>query len=292
MKFRARISVLQAFAMTILGVLHAGQGAAEERIERLHWEEATAIKIPVSDDLVELGHRTYETRCIICHGKEGKGDGLASAYLETKPRNFTSGIFKYRTTPQASFPLDLDIFRAITVGFPIYGMPSFQYLSARERWGLVYYVKQLTENGFRKNLEEDGSLEPGEIDEITDDILKPDKPLVVGEGPEWTDAAVAEGRQIYAELECARCHGETGMGDGPSAEDLKDDWGNAIQPVPFALNRYYMKAGGRPRDIVRVLKTGVGGTPMPMYDGRGEEDYWKLAYYVLELHRKSAEMDK
>lgn len=292
MKFRARISVLEAFAMTILGVLNAGQGAAEERIERVYWEKATAIKIPVSSDLVELGRATYNTRCVICHGKEGQGDGFASAYLDTKPRNFTSGIFKYRTTPQASFPLDVDIFRTITVGFPIYGMPSFHYLSARARWGLVYYLKELTEDGFRESLAEDGELKPAEIEEILEDRLKPDKPLRVGEGPAKTDRAIADGRKVYEALGCAKCHGDTGMGDGPSAGELKDDWGNEIKAVPFALNRYYMKAGGRPRDIVRVLKTGVGGTPMPMYERANEDDYWNVAYYVLELASERTEKNK
>lgn len=271
------------------------RGGAESvnTIERLYWEDAAAIKIPVSNDLVELGRATYNTRCLICHGKEGKGDGLASNYLGTKPRDFTQAVFKYRSTPQTSFPRDEDLFRSISVGFPIYGMPSFHYLSDRQRWGLVYYVKKLTKNGFREFLledEEDPDLD--EIDEILAEKLTSGKPFDVGVAPEWTDRAVAEGKDVYEALACAKCHGETGMGDGPSALDQQDIWGNDLSPVPFALNGYFMKAGGRPRDIVRVLMTGVGGTGMPRYETESQDDYWKLAYYILQLSRERSEKDK
>lgn len=268
----------------------SNHSAAEsgERIERLHWEEAGAITIPVSGDLIELGRATYNTRCLICHGKNGGGDGLAAAYLDTKPRNFTRIIFKYRSTPQGSFPHDTDLFRSITVGFPIYGMPPFSYLSERERWGLVYYVRKLSEDGFRKDRKADG-LDPDLIDTIVRDRLASGKSLDVGKAPEWSDQAVARGKRVYEEYRCAACHGETGMGDGPSAADQQDTWGNDISPVPFALNPYFMKAGGRPRDIVRVLMTGVGGTGMPMYQPEQPDDLWNLAYYVLQLSRDRSE---
>jgi cytochrome c oxidase cbb3-type subunit 2 len=261
----------------------------QSTIERLHWEDAIAIKIPVSDDLVELGRRTYNTRCLICHGQEGYGDGLAADYLDTKPRNFTKAIFKYRTTPQGSFPRDEDLFRSISVGFPIYGMPSFHYLSARRRWGLVYYVKTLTEKGFRKALEENEDVEPDEVNEILAEKLRPGKPVDVGQAPAETAVAVAVGKNVYEELSCAKCHGDTGMGDGPSSDDMVDEWGNKLRAVPFAANPYFMKAGGRPRDIVRVLMTGVGGTGMPRFDRQNQDDYWKLAYYVLQLARERSE---
>ncbi len=289
MKLTAPITVSAILVIAVLGVSGARGGNGAGKIERLHWEEATAIKIPFSDDLVELGRATYHTRCLICHGKEGMGDGPAADYLDTKPRDFTMATFKYRSTPQGSFPRDEDLFRSVTVGFPIYGMPSFRYLSARERWGLVYYVKNLTEDGFRMSLEEDGDMEPDDVKEILDERLKPGKPINVGNAPENNDDAVAEGKKVYMDLRCAMCHGETGMGDGPSAEGQQDIWGFRLTPVPFALNPYFMKAGGRPRDIVRVLMTGVGGTGMPRFETQDQDDYWKLAYYVLQLSRERSE---
>lgn len=312
MKFGTSISVVAVLGIGVLGGCLAGSGDLRNsspsgerqrpvkkpragawgsdnransvnRIERLHWEDAVAIKIPISDDLVELGRTTYNTRCLICHGQVGCGNGSAANYLDTKPRDFTKAIFKYRTTPQGSFPRDEDLFRSISVGFPIYGMPSFRYLSARQRWGLVYYVKKLTKKGFRRALKDNEDVEPDEVDEILAEKLKPGKPVDVGQPPAETAVAVAAGKNVYEELSCAKCHGASGMGDGPSSDGMVDEWGNKLRAVPFAANPYFMKAGGRPRDIVRVLMTGVGGTGMPRFDRQNPDDYWTLAYYVLQL---------
>ena len=36
----------------------------------------------------ELGAKVFQTRCMLCHGKDGHGDGVASKGLNPKPRNF------------------------------------------------------------------------------------------------------------------------------------------------------------------------------------------------------------
>ena len=37
----------------------------------------------------------YNNVCASCHGQTGMGDGIAGQALEPKPRNFSSGEFKY-----------------------------------------------------------------------------------------------------------------------------------------------------------------------------------------------------
>ena len=37
---------------------------------------------------------------------------------------------------------------------------------------------------------------------------------------------------------------------------------------------------------------GIGGTGMPRFDTENQDDYWKLAYYVLQLARERSEEDK
>jgi len=39
------------------------------------------------------GKKVFETNCIVCHGKEGKGDGAAAAALNPKPRNFNDAVY-------------------------------------------------------------------------------------------------------------------------------------------------------------------------------------------------------
>src|SRR5271157_4410523 len=38
---------------------------------------------------IEGAKTNFQTFCVKCHGKEGKGDGQSAATLKTKPRDFT-----------------------------------------------------------------------------------------------------------------------------------------------------------------------------------------------------------
>jgi cytochrome c len=42
----------------------------------------------------------YATRCTPCHGAEGRGDGVASAGLTPKPRNFHDPMFQEAATDE------------------------------------------------------------------------------------------------------------------------------------------------------------------------------------------------
>jgi len=44
---------------------------------------------------LELGKETYRSQCEPCHGDQGKGDGPAARFLETTPRDLTSGRWLY-----------------------------------------------------------------------------------------------------------------------------------------------------------------------------------------------------
>jgi cytochrome c oxidase cbb3-type subunit 2 len=94
-------------------------------------------------------------------------------------------------------------------------------------------------------------------------------------------------------LDCAKCHGATGLGDGPSGSSLdKDIWGNPQKPFDFTRGR--LKGGPRVEDIYRTFMTGIGGTAMPSYadifeepDGENifKDDAWNLVAFVLSLRR-------
>jgi mono/diheme cytochrome c family protein len=40
----------------------------------------------------------FKTRCVMCHGTDGKGDGPASAALNPKPRNYTDAAWQKSVT--------------------------------------------------------------------------------------------------------------------------------------------------------------------------------------------------
>jgi hypothetical protein len=72
------------------------------------------------------------------------------------------------------------------------------------------------------------------------------------------------------------------MGDGPKANDIKDDWGVPILPYDFTTGK--LKRGSSPENIYITFTTGLDGTGMPSYeDSLKMEDRWHLVSYTLEL---------
>jgi DMSO reductase family type II enzyme heme b subunit len=222
---------------------------------------------PVAAD-EEAGKALYERYCTQCHGDEGKGDGPAADLVYPRPRDFTLGMYKVRSTPSGQLPTDHDLFRAISEGLPGTSMPAWKkYLAENERWQLAHYVKRFESLGLFK-------------DEA------PKEQVAVGEPPKPTPELVARGKQVYEQKKCAQCHGRFGRGDGTSAEGMKDDWGFPIRPVNFTKG-WRFRAGDRVEDIYRTFTTGFNGTPMPSFVDAipAAEDRWALAAYVKSLSR-------
>lgn len=281
--------LLSVPVLTVMGIASAGCGTAPSEDAppgMMLWEVVTATKVPASAELLRRGRLVYGVRCVTCHGLAGDGKGPGSIFLKTPPRDFTQLTFKLRTTQY--FPSDLDLFRSITVGFPTYGMPRFDYLPEEDRWALVYYVKKLAEDGWikrrRNTMGED--FDPKEARTIASELMNPGDPVVLGSEPASDDASLARGKALYTES-CLKCHGEAGRGDGPSAATLEDNWGRRIEPRDFTEARVFRKGGWRPVDTVRLIRLGIGGTPMPSHPDLKESEAWDLARYVLQLRNEA-----
>jgi len=210
------------------------------------------------------GKLVYQRYCVSCHGRNGDGAGDAADQLTPRPRDFRQGTFKFRSTASGSLPTVEDIDRTLQRG--VYGtvMPSWFVIGPRARRDVIAYV-QLFSSRWEK--------EP------------PPVPLTIPAEPKSSADAVKRGAAQYENLGCASCHGETGRGDGQSAKDLKDDWGNSISPPDFTTGRY--KSGQTATDLYRVLMTGLNGTPMPSFaDNLKPEETWDLVDYLLSLASK------
>ena len=92
----------------------------------------------------ERGKALYaQFQCVICHGPEGKGDGVAAAALldttqrPIRPADFTRGFVKGGRGPRV-------VFRAISTGLTGTPMPSFAAMTDEaQRWDLAAYVMSL-----------------------------------------------------------------------------------------------------------------------------------------------------
>ncbi len=217
-----------------------------------------AAKLKLVPQLVSRGTIVYARECAVCHGPSGKGDGEGAYLLFPRPRDLTSKMFKIRTTLPGEPPNRSDIVRTLTLGLPGSTMPSFVSLGESDRRAVAEYVLSLA--GFEDAAEEFVEL--------------PKFPPV---SKEW----IAKGKAAFKKYECAKCHGEKGKGDGPSASSLKDYKGRPIRARDYT--RGVFKGGGDIRSIATRILTGMEGTPMPSYSDTVEpNDLIALAHFVRQ----------
>jgi DMSO reductase family type II enzyme heme b subunit len=213
------------------------------------------------------GKAVYDKWCAGCHGETGAGDGPAAAYMLPRPRDFTRGVYKIRSTASGEIPTDADLRHVIDKGMPATGMPDWEaLLGERERDDLVAYIKSF--------YDQFGSTRGTAID--------------FGGAPGSSDGGIAEGRATYQKLECFKCHGQQGRGDGNSAPTLTDDWDFPIRAADLTES-WKFRGGSTVEQIYARLRTGLDGTPMPSFQEAVEnrlitnENLWQLAQYVRSL---------
>jgi DMSO reductase family type II enzyme heme b subunit len=230
------------------------------------------------------GKIVYDQHCSACHGAKGEGNGPASVWLYPKPRNFSAGLFKIKSTPAEALPTDDDLFNSVTRGLPGSSMPSFSYLTEEQRRDVVQFVKQLTVytnnagelvNRFQEATRAGRMAKPVEV--------PPEPPVSVQE--------LTLGRDMYKKMACALCHGETGGGDGPQVPTLKDASGLAIRPRDF--NTGLFRGGHTGRDLYLRINNGLPGTPMVPFgpEQLKPEERWALVHYVQSLRRSDVSVN-
>ncbi len=278
-----------------------------EQVPRI-WDQdisraVTGIKDKVSKERKnQMGMALYKQRCLVCHGEQGMGDGPAMDYLYPKPRDFSLGLFKYKTTPGTTLPKDSDLFDAIKFGlFPGTGMPGWDTLLSDEQISsLIPVIKSFDmtaawapEDADDEAFDEDGYYLKDDYVQITEN--EPLKGQIA-----FSDESVAQGETVFKEI-CGKCHGSEGRGNITSGKKLEDDWGNRLWPRDLTKPwtwRTTNVAGGdeksREETVQRIysrLSIGIPGTPMPAHRATEEgnedsvsiDDRWHIANFVYSL---------
>jgi mono/diheme cytochrome c family protein len=228
----------------------------------------------------ESGRQLFYRYCWGCHGFRGDGNGenwLPTAsfayepYLNIQPRNFVAGTFKCRSTPTGSLPTEQDLFNSLVRGLNNSNMPSWITLTDQNRADLIAFIKT-----FSVRWKND----------------KPGDPIKVPPEPKLTVESIKHGQELFQKLECWKCHGQEGFGDGPSASTLTDSNDQPIRPYNFAAGSRF-KCGATNQDLYKIFMTGLDGTPMPSFaDVIKPEDAWDLVHFLrtLQVTYKSPEL--
>jgi mono/diheme cytochrome c family protein len=215
-----------------------------------------------------LGTRVYMQRCAACHGRRGDGHGWAARGLAGPPRDFTTGVYKIRSTPSGSIPTDEDLFATISRGMHGTAMLPWRGLPEEERWALVGQVKSFSVR-FRE-------------EQPAPSVNPPATPA----GPDDEATLAAEGRQLWERVRCNACHG-AGDGRGPGVALLQKDPGRRVRVRDLSAGQFLR--GTSLRDIYVTLQTGMDGTPMASYAGAlSPRETWALAAYVRTLIKHPA----
>jgi mono/diheme cytochrome c family protein len=211
----------------------------------------------------ETGKKLYLKNCSQCHGEKGDGEGYAAPHLYPKPRNFTTGKFKVRTTPTGALPTHQDLVNIIKRGMPYTSMPAWPNFSDQDLSDLAYFITTFSA-----------------------DFSNPEnvpQPVALPSAPKATKESVDVGTKLYVETGCVKCHGTLGRGDGPSAATLVDDLGHAIRPADLAQS-WTFRGGSSRQDIFRTMTTGLNGTPMPGFlEALTPEQRWAITDFIVSL---------
>ena len=211
----------------------------------------------------DAGKTLYLKYCVQCHGEKGDGNGYATQHLYPRPRDFTTGKFKVRTTPNGALPTHQDLVNIIKVGMPYTSMPAWPTLADDELSNLAYYVKTFSADFSNAEL-----------------VPKPDE---FPSAPSSTPESIETGKKLYVDNGCVKCHGNLGRGDGPSASTLVDDYGYPIRAANLA-QRWTFRGGSTREDIFRTMSTGLNGTPMPSFaDALPPEQRWAITDFIASL---------
>src|SRR6266700_2765551 len=209
---------------------------------------------------VPLGRRVYAQRCAVCHGPDGRGNGPAAPSLIPRPRDFTLGQFKYKSTGAGQPPRDADLIGVVANGLHASAMPYWRdILDSAAIRAVVDHVKSLSPvfQGAQA------------------------APLSVPRRVPASGASVARGRALFTTKGCVACHGV----DGRARLVVRDVKGYPVVSRDLTAP-WTFRGGSEPEQLWLRLATGLAPGPMPSVAATTTpSERWDLVNYVRSLAR-------
>jgi mono/diheme cytochrome c family protein len=218
------------------------------------WPPARAVPADAS-----LGQKAYVENCAVCHGTDGLGNGISAPSIFPRPRDFTQGLFKYKTTAPGQPPSDADLINIVSDGLPASPMPYFKdVLSDEEIKAVVEYIK-----GFSPVF----------------DGASPEAMAIPARIPSGADS-IARGQELFA-TNCASCHGA----DGRARAELKDANSHTVHTRDLTAP-WTFRGGSEPEKIWLRITNGLAPSPMPPFaETLTPEQRWDIVNYMATLAR-------
>ncbi len=195
-----------------------------------------AVLLAAAPATADDGGKIYRERCAVCHGADGRGDGPAAGLLEPRPRDFTTGRYKFRSTPTGTLPTLADVVATTSRGLRGTSMPAFADL-----------------------------LTPLAIDAVARYVLALAPPSARSATPLLLAAeARGDGAALFARAGCSECHGADGRGSAWRTAGAAP-WGG--RPATRLDEPWTFRGGSDEDAVARRILTGLDGSPMPAYAG-------------------------
>jgi len=215
---------------------------------------ATAIAadktVPSAEPSLAYGAETYQARCVLCHGRQGHGDGLLALSIVKYP---SSNLHENRHGKDLAA-----VKRSIT-----YGGSRGEMADEMPPWGDELTYTQLESVALFTRLLLN---EPDKAYALLQQTRKPPK------------ADLRVGQILYRNY-CSLCHGPNGEGDGKMAKVIKD-------PPPFNLTM----SRAPDEYLQLIIPQGgeaMGRSPrMPPWGSQlADEDLKSVILYIKTLRR-------
>lgn len=176
---------------------------------RFH-SSSQATPVAESGRAVEAGRTAYTGSCAMCHGVDGKGNGVFGKATYPNATDLTTGNAKTMS--------DSQLYWIISNGLSFTGMPAFssQY-NSQDIWSIVSYIRTLQTQGSSASA-------------VTVPTATAAQLLVAN--PAGTSAQ--KGAAVYFALGCQTCHGPAG--NAPAELALRRGGEEATQVIRYGRN--------------------------------------------------------